>query len=433
MPHVENKIVLREGKTKVVRPHPTASNLAIFEAKVDITAGDGAKRDVIPGKARLATTTTVNVFRLLQDADISVTFREQDSSTSFIAELCEMLPFEVVVRRSVVPASSYLKRHRHIPLDHTFSRLIVEFFLKTTGQQWEDTSLPVDDPLILFGNDGKASLFHPKHFVNSEAPIAKIPMPKSFGTPAGRAQLANEARRIFLILEQAWRLQGLKLVDLKVEFGTNTKGEYVLADVIDNDSWRLLDEGDHLDKQVYRDGQGLDEVASRYILVAERTSRFHIPRQQIIIWCGSVKDDLRSFDDAMATLGVPEAFRKYEKVFCSVHKEPMKALAELDRQLGLVPDSVVIAYVGRSNGTGPVLAAHTTVPVIAVPAEFEKFPDDVWSSLRMPSNVPLMTVLDPGNAFLAALQILAARNPALYAALRFRQEKRFENTISIGS
>ena len=76
---------------------------------------------------------------------------------------------------------------------------------------------------------------------------------------------------------------------------------------------------------------------------------------------------------------------------------------------------MVIAFIGRSNGAGPVLSAQSTVPVITVPASAKDFPEDVWSSLRAPSKVPVMTVLEPANAVLAALQILSARNPRIYA------------------
>lgn len=55
----------------------------------------------------------------------------------------------------------------------------------------------------------------------------------------------------------------------------------------------------------------------------------------------------------------------------------------------------------------------STLPVITVPASVEAHPEDVWSSLRMPSKVPVMTVLSPGNAVLAALNILSARNPRI--------------------
>jgi phosphoribosylcarboxyaminoimidazole (NCAIR) mutase len=40
-----------------------------------------------------------------------------------------------------------------------------------------------------------------------------------------------------------------------------------------------------------------------------------------------------------------------------------------------------------------------------------------------------MTVLEPSNAVLAALQILAANNPLVYAELRSRLETRMINTI----
>ncbi len=43
----------------------------------------------------------------------------------------------------------------------------------------------------------------------------------------------------------------------------------MLADVIDNVSWRLLENGAYIDKQVYRDGGGLDTVAAKYKQVAE--------------------------------------------------------------------------------------------------------------------------------------------------------------------
>jgi phosphoribosylcarboxyaminoimidazole (NCAIR) mutase len=65
--------------------------------------------------------------------------------------------------------------------------------------------------------------------------------------------------------------------------------------------------------------------------------------------------------------------------------------------------------------------------VITVPAGYKEFHEDIWSSLRTPSNVPLMTMLDPANAVLAALRILAMRNPAIYSALRFQQEERMTN------
>ncbi|MBV9556560.1 MAG: AIR carboxylase family protein [Pseudolabrys sp.] len=238
--------------------------------------------------------------------------------------------------------------------------------------------------------------------------------------------MADMARKAFLILEKAWSLEGGTLVDFKVEFGTDAKGTLLLADVIDNDSWRVVESGSYIDKQVYRDGGALDDVAAKYRRVAEITSRFQLPRQRIILWRGSESDRTDVFSDALGELA-----DLMSVVTCSVHKQPVAAAGILQRMTQEVPDSVVIAYIGRSNGAGPTLSAITTVPVITVPASVKEFPEDVWSSLRAPSKVPVMTVLEPSNAVLAALQILAARNPRLYAHVRGEIESRMTNTIAV--
>ncbi len=234
------------------------------------------------------------------------------------------------------------------------------------------------------------------------------------------------ARRAFLVLEKAWQLEGRTLVDFKVEFGFDAKGNLLLADVIDNDSWRVIENGSYIDKQVYRDGAALDDVASKYRRVAEITSHFQLPRQRIILWRGSEKDKTDAFAEALG-----EQADLMTVVTCSVHKEPVAAAGILHRMVQEVPDSVVIAYIGRSNGAGPTLSATSTIPVITVPASVKEFPDDLWSSLRAPSSVPVMTVLEPSNAVLAALQILSARNPRLYAHVREAIEQRTVNTIQI--
>src|SRR6185295_14985 len=110
------------------------------------------------------------------------------------------------------------------------------------------------------------------------------------------------ARQAFLVLERAWSLEGGTLVDFKVEFGFDAKGNLLLADVIDNDSWRVIENGSYIDKQVYRDGGALDDVAAKYRQVAEITDRFRLPRQQIILWRGSDKDKTEVFSEALGEL-----------------------------------------------------------------------------------------------------------------------------------
>jgi len=311
-----------------------------------------------------------------------------------------------------------------------FPRLIVEFFLKTNNRNWKGKPLACDDPLMIY-TDGasQVQLFNPAKPIQGQEPFLVLSAAKVFGSDEEWKifpEMRRVARRAFLVLEKAWQLEAGTLVDLKVEFGIDAAGRLLLADVIDNDSWRVIENGAYIDKQVYRDGGALEEVAEKYRFVADVTSRFRLPRQRIILWRGSESDRTDAFSEALGGLA-----DMMTVVTRSVHKEPVAAAGILHRMVQEVPDSVVIANIGRSNGAGPTLSALSAIPLITVPASYKDFPDDVWSSLRAPSNVPVMTVLEPANAVLAALQILSARNARLYAEVRGRIEDRTVNTIQI--
>jgi phosphoribosylaminoimidazole carboxylase/phosphoribosylaminoimidazole-succinocarboxamide synthase len=420
--------LVAEGKTKRIHKIAGSSDLVTLVAKDDITAGDGAKHDVIPEKGRLANRTTCNVFRLLKACGIPVAFEEQDSETSFIAPGCTMLPYEVVTRREA--HGSYLKRHPHIAKGQLFPQLLVEFYLKTKDKDWKGKPLVADDPLMDFAEGGsQIRLLNPAKPVIGQEPFLILPASDVL-TSSDEWKIFPEMRRIarqtFLVLEKAWQLQGGTLVDLKVEFGYDSKGRLLLADVIDNDSWRVIEDGSYIDKQVYRDGGALDDVAAKYRRVAEITDRFQLPRQRIILWRGSDTDKTEPFEAALGELK-----DLMTVVTCSAHKEPVRAATTLYRMAQEIPDTIIVANIGRSNGAGPTLSAISTVPVITVPASAREFPEDVWSSLRAPSKVPVMTVLEPSNAVLAALNILSARNPRVYAHVRSEIESRTANMILV--
>jgi phosphoribosylaminoimidazole carboxylase / phosphoribosylaminoimidazole-succinocarboxamide synthase len=420
--------LVAEGKTKKIHLVKGSSDRVTVVAKDDITAGDGAKHDIIPDKGRLATATTCNVFRLLQACGLPVAFTEQDSAISFVSPKCDMLPYEVVVRREA--HGSYLKRNPHLSKGQLFPQALVEFYLKTKDKNWKGKPLVADDPFMQFAEDAKQiKLFNPAKPLQGQEPFLVLPAAEVFGRDQEWKifpEMRRIARQAFLVLEKAWQLEGGTLVDLKVEFGFDSKGSLLLADVIDNDSWRVLEGGSYIDKQVYRDGGALDDVAAKYRHVAEITSHFRVPRQRIVLWRGSEKDSPDAFLQALGELK-----DMMTVVTCSVHKEPVNAAGIFHRMVQEIPDTVVIAYIGRSNGAGPTLSAMSTVPVITVPASIKEFPDDLWSSLRAPSAVPVMTVLDPANAVLAALQILSGRNPRLYAHVRGEIENRTVNTIAL--
>jgi phosphoribosylcarboxyaminoimidazole (NCAIR) mutase len=242
-----------------------------------------------------------------------------------------------------------------------------------------------------------------------------------------RRQIEELAKRIFLILEKAWQLQDGRLVDFKLEFGIDSDGNLLLSDVVDADSWRVIRNGGYFDKQIYREGATPDEYAVKLAATAEITSLFKVPKQQIILWRGSDKDDLEPFGRGYLPFlhsDVPMVYHTR-----SMHKEPVLGYQELHSKIQEVPDTVIIDYVGKSNGAGPMISANCTVPVINVPQSFKVFPDDVWSSLRTPSDVSCSTILEPANAVQEAMKILAMRNPLLYMILRYEQEKRLVNVI----
>jgi phosphoribosylaminoimidazole-succinocarboxamide synthase/phosphoribosylcarboxyaminoimidazole (NCAIR) mutase len=386
--------LVTEGKTKKIHRIDRGNDLVTVISKDDITAGDGAKHDIIPDKGRLANATTSNVFRLLKACGLPVAFTEQDSANSFIAPCCHMLPYEVVVRREA--HGSYLKRNPQFAKGQLFPRLIVEFFLKTKDRNWKGKPLVCDDPLLSYTEGTPLlKLLDPAKPILVQEPFLVLDASEVFGSDEEWKifpEMRRIARQAFLVLEKAWQLEGGTLADFKVEFGSDAEGRLLLADVIDNDSWRVTEGGSYIDKQVYRDGGTLDDVADKYRRVAEITGRFRVPQQRIILWRGSVSDKTDAFKESLGELA-----EMMTVVTCSVHKEPVAAAGILHRMIQEVPDSVVVAYIGRSNGAGPTLSAMSTIPVITVPASVRDFPDDVWSSLRAPSAVPVMTVLEPAK------------------------------------
>ncbi|MDR2063166.1 MAG: AIR carboxylase family protein [Candidatus Nomurabacteria bacterium] len=427
---------LIEGKTKRIYQDSDDSDFVIVESKDDLTAGDGAQHDVIEGKAAWSTETTCNVFELLDACLVPLAYSERLDDTAFRARKCEMIPLEVVVRREL--HGSAIKRQPHLPTGLLLNQLKVEFFLKTPNKKWRGRPIRFDDPMIRFKLSGDLELYNPKAPLHSRKPFKKLAyksLPKILKKALEASMLkriSTMAQRIFLVLEKAWSLQNHKLVDFKIEFGFDTSGDLLLADVIDSDSWRLIFEGEHQDKEIYRQGgkSKLEELAIKYSHVAELSKRLVLPRQQLIFWRASDKDDMGEFENALGEYGV-NLYIRAAYLTGSLHKRPVESCQEIAQQVQDVPDAVLIVYCGRSNGAGPTLSAQVTIPTITVPAGWSKCPEDVWSSLRTPSDVPVSVILEPKNAVLHALQILAARHPAIYAELRIRQETRLDNFFSI--
>jgi len=249
---------INEGKTKKV--------YQINEEKVEIismesiTAEDGEKKDEIEGKDILANNTTCNSLELLDRKGVRTHFVRRESSNSFIAKLCQMIPVEVVERR--IATGSFLERNPDVKAGTIFEEVKVEFFHK-------DDKL--HDPYIV-RMEPYWERYQPKKPIVYENYIDEI---EALCTEEEAQYMEKTARKVFEILEEAFAQLGVVLWDLKIEFGRTVDGEIVVADAIDNDSWRIRDkDGNKLSKQVYRDGGSLEKVSSLYELVSNLTDKF---------------------------------------------------------------------------------------------------------------------------------------------------------------
>ena len=222
-------IEIARGKTKVLFEAAGQPDMLVVKQTDSISAGDGARRNEIAGKGRLAAQTTARVFRLLNLCGLPTHYLnggEDDDDNEMLVRRCNMIPLEVVVRG--VAAGSLVRRNPGLQRGSLLVPRMVEFFLKDDARH---------DPLI--------------------TPDAIVG--QNIANAAEISAMTEIARLTFEILAHAWRKRDVLLVDLKIEFGRlaggENKGQLVIADVIDNDSWRIWPQGREdrmLDKQIGR-------------------------------------------------------------------------------------------------------------------------------------------------------------------------------------
>jgi phosphoribosylamine--glycine ligase len=112
----------------------------------------------------------------------------------------------------------------------------------------------------------------------------------------------------------------------------------------------------------------------------------------------------------------------YEMMISSAHRSPQRTaeFARLARARGF---KVLIAGAGAAAHLAGVLAAETTLPVIAVPIDSSSLKglDALLAMVQMPAGIPVATMAigsaGAKNAAVLAVQILSLDSPALAAAL----------------
>lgn len=293
-------MIISQGKTKIVKPGPRRDTV-FLETQDVLTGGDAAKREIIEGIGINKTTQAANVFSLLNRKGLPTAFIERTSPSTLLCYQCEMLPLELVIRRYAW--GSYLQRHpeykRQDGTAYRFDEPIWEIFHK-----WSVVSSPITDKPYQMDEEAARKQFL-RNGVWQEGvytdPYIQIEQGKWLLYPSkkklsgakslmsiepvcSQEELDYIVQSImlptFLALEDAWHRivtewGPMELVDLKIEVGRQLDNKkIVIADVIDNDSWRIWSGGDpkkQLDKQCFRDDDPLYQVAENYAIVAGMT------------------------------------------------------------------------------------------------------------------------------------------------------------------
>ena len=227
--------LLYEGKAKKLFITEDPQILRV-EYKDDATAFNGKKFDRLRDKGRLNNAITVFFFEHLETKDIPSHFVRKISETEQLVRRVKIIPLEVVVRN--VAAGSLSKRigwEEGKELPHP----IVEFYYKDDD---------LGDPLLAEEHIRLLELA-------SEAQIEELKK---------RGLAVNEALKSLMLSK------GIRLIDFKLEFGLDQKGEILLADEISPDTCRFWDieSGKILDKDRFR--RDLGGVTEAYLEIYQR-------------------------------------------------------------------------------------------------------------------------------------------------------------------
>ena len=122
-----------------------------------------------------------------------------------------------------------------------------------------------------------------------------------------------------------------------------------------------------------------------------------------VLIMGSTSDEAhaKKITDKLDDYGIT-----WEQHVASAHKQPLKVLEILETNKD-GEDIVYVTIAGRSNALSGFVAANSEFPTLGCPPFSDKADMlvNIHSTLQMPSNTPVLTVIDPGNCALAVKRI----------------------------
>lgn len=207
-----------EGKSKVVYRGEEAGT-CIMQYKDTATAGNGAKKEDLPGKGILNAAISNLIFEYLMKNGVKTHLLKVIDDTTVLVKQAEIVMVEVIVRN--VAAGSFSKKYG-VPEGSPLKNTVVEFSYKSDE---------LGDPMI---NDSQITAL-------------------GVATQEELDELRAMSLHIDELMTALFAKAGIQLVDFKLEFG-RAGGELLLCDEISPDSCRLWDAetGRKMDKDRFR-------------------------------------------------------------------------------------------------------------------------------------------------------------------------------------
>ncbi len=217
-----------EGKTKKVYDE---GERVVLVFKDVFTAFDGKKVETVPGKGEINAKFTELFMKYLESKGIPTHFIKREGN-KVIAKKARPLPLEFIVRNYAY--GSLLKR---LPILEKGQKLKVPVY------EIHYKSDELHDPLLAENDPVAAGLITEDQAKRVKELTLKI----------------NE------ILTELFNKAGFKLIDMKLEFGIDDKGNVILIDEISPDSFRAHKGDEIYDKDLFRKGVPGSEVLKKYV------------------------------------------------------------------------------------------------------------------------------------------------------------------------
>lgn len=225
--------MLYEGKAKKVFATENPNEVVIYY-KDDATAFNGLKKGTIMDKGIMNNTITTFFFDLLGKNGIPHHQIKKLSDRESLCKKVHIIPLEVVTRNI---AAGSLAKKMGVEEGYVLKKPIIEFCYKNDE---------LGDPMI---NDDYAEAF-------------------GIATNAQVQEIKALTLKINDILKKFLAERKIRLVDFKMEFGTDADGKVILADEITPDTARLWDwdTNEKLDKDRFRRDLGNVEEAYHEVI-----------------------------------------------------------------------------------------------------------------------------------------------------------------------